>query len=182
MIDTCFCYESRREKVPPTNYRRTDAGDRTSSALWLVSHGYRYSIDMQYLAHLFGSYADAADCHPLLACSPRWDHPSILYTYTLFSPKYSWGICFSEDNSRLLLHSGSRLNLYLSSLLCHQRLLYFPCHRRRWVSVGLLGESYVCVRSVCAVFSLPSSVKCIYRCNLIRRGVFRVLLANRSCD
>ena len=34
--------------MPPTNYRRTDFG--TSSAPWLVSHGYCYSIDMQYLA------------------------------------------------------------------------------------------------------------------------------------
>ena len=43
-------------------------------------------------------------------CSPRWYHPLMSYTYTLCSPKYSWGICYSAGNSRLILHSGSRLN------------------------------------------------------------------------
>ena len=46
-------------------------------------------------------------CH---LCCPRWYHHLMSYTYTLCSSKYSWGICYSAENSRLILHSGSRLN------------------------------------------------------------------------
>ena len=110
----CFWCESRSEKVPPTNYGRTDLC--TSSAPWLVSHGYRYSIDMQYLAHPFGSYADAADDHPFWLCNSHCHHLLIECWHYLFSEIESFLYCSSAETS-CLCEYWPHLNCFLTVIL-----------------------------------------------------------------
>ena len=55
------------------------------------------SVDMQYLAHPFGSYADAADYHPFWLCSPRWYHPLIECWHPLFSQILSLILLLRRD-------------------------------------------------------------------------------------
>ena len=97
---------------------------------------------MQYLAHPFGSYADAADYHPFWMYSPRWYHPLIECWQPLFSGILSLILLLRRDISTDL-NSGPGL-IVLSSLLLPSAPLYFCRHRFWWVGVRLLGES--CVR------------------------------------